>query len=241
MRAAGSLVQRRAFIGTVAESNYIAVTMATFDRLKGFDESFASPGGGAVNLDFFRRAAESGLDVVTLLGEGTFHQFHGGHTTNVPQSEHPWPAISAEYTKVTGRSYAVPSYNPFFIGALRSAGTRSSCAQCGVFSVQTNAVIEEEAATPLPDAAVAVSSGKCTKRGEDSISSAELADRIDHPIDLFAGRFPDRPRSRKYRASPCRLPRAFRRCDRFVRSYKADVRDCHRTRAACLSFSRSDV
>ncbi len=105
-------------LGTVAESNYIAVTMATFDRLKGFDESFASPGGGAVNLDFFRRAAESGLDVVTLLGEGTFHQFHGGHTTNVPQSEHPWPAISAEYTKVTGRSYAVPSYNPFFIGAL---------------------------------------------------------------------------------------------------------------------------
>ena len=41
------------------------------------------PGGGYVNLDFFERVANApGVNLVTLLGEGSFHQVHGGTTTN---------------------------------------------------------------------------------------------------------------------------------------------------------------
>ena len=46
---------------------------------------------GLVNLDFFRQVVESSLCTSgILLGEGTFHQFHGGVATNVSLDEHPW-------------------------------------------------------------------------------------------------------------------------------------------------------
>jgi len=54
-----------------------------YDRLGGFDERFDFPGGGFVNLDFFRRTVlRKGSELVMLLGEGTFHQLHGGIATN---------------------------------------------------------------------------------------------------------------------------------------------------------------
>ena len=42
------------------------------------------PGGGYANLDLFERLAQApGVTPASILGEGTFHQFHGGTTTNV--------------------------------------------------------------------------------------------------------------------------------------------------------------
>ena len=50
------------------------------------DESFSMPGGGFVNLDFFERMVLTpGVTLVTMLGEGSFHQVHGGTTTNVTE------------------------------------------------------------------------------------------------------------------------------------------------------------
>ena len=50
--------------------------------LGGFDERFRSPGGGFVNLDTLSRAvALPGITAITLLGEGAFHQVHGGIAT----------------------------------------------------------------------------------------------------------------------------------------------------------------
>ena len=39
-----------------------------------------------VNLDFFARAIAAANYVFTLLGEGTFHQVHGGAATGLPKS-----------------------------------------------------------------------------------------------------------------------------------------------------------
>ena len=45
--------------------------------------SASTPGGGFVNLDLWCRALElPGIRPVVLLGEGTFHQLHGGVATN---------------------------------------------------------------------------------------------------------------------------------------------------------------
>ena len=67
----------------IGESNAIFMRKALWDELGGFDERFQSPGGGYVNLDTLSRAvALPGVTVVTLLGEGTFHQVHGGVATN---------------------------------------------------------------------------------------------------------------------------------------------------------------
>ena len=54
-----------------------------WDELGGYDEAFASPGGGLVNIDTLVRALElPGALPVLMIGEATFHQVHGGVTTN---------------------------------------------------------------------------------------------------------------------------------------------------------------
>ena len=40
-----------------------------------------------MNLDFYARAVEAADHVFTLLGEGTFHQVHGGAATGLNQAE----------------------------------------------------------------------------------------------------------------------------------------------------------
>jgi hypothetical protein len=49
------------------------------------DERFDEPGGGFVCLDLYARAlALPGAEPMMLLGEGTFHQPHGGVSTDAP-------------------------------------------------------------------------------------------------------------------------------------------------------------
>lgn len=73
--------------GPTNESNCIFMTRTLFDRIGGFDKRFAMPGGGLVNLEFFARASAAASAVFTLLGEGTFHQEHGGAATGLALPE----------------------------------------------------------------------------------------------------------------------------------------------------------
>jgi hypothetical protein len=70
-----------------AESNCIFMSRELFSKLGGFDERSRAPGGGLVNLDFFSRAVGAASCVFTLLGEGTFHQVHGGAATGLAKSQ----------------------------------------------------------------------------------------------------------------------------------------------------------
>ena len=70
-----------------SESNCLLVSRALFDRLDGFDERYEEAGGGLVNLDFYARAVAAADHVWTLLGEGTFHQVHGGAATSLSLEE----------------------------------------------------------------------------------------------------------------------------------------------------------
>lgn len=70
------------------ESNCLFMKRAVFEALGGADERFDYPGGGFVNLDIFKRAVEfPGTTPVQIVGEGSFHQLHGGVTTNVHEDE----------------------------------------------------------------------------------------------------------------------------------------------------------
>ncbi len=102
----------------IAESNCLAVRRAAWERLGGLDERFQSPGGGLVNPDFYREACERLGQLVILLGEGTFHQFHGGVATNVPPAAHPWHRFHAEYAAIRGRDFRSPTTVADYLGGI---------------------------------------------------------------------------------------------------------------------------
>jgi glycosyltransferase involved in cell wall biosynthesis len=102
----------------ISESNCLAVRRAAWERLGGLDERFRSPGGGLVNLDFYKEACERLGQLVILLGEGTFHQFHGGVATNVPLAAHPWPGFNQEYRAIRGRDFQLPTKPALYLGGL---------------------------------------------------------------------------------------------------------------------------
>lgn len=107
------------FFGQLSESNCFALRREDFLAMGGMDERFASPGGGLVNLDFFNRAHQiPDVAPVMLLGEASFHQFHGGVATNVPRAEHPWPRMADEYRRIRGEDFATNAARPEYAGWL---------------------------------------------------------------------------------------------------------------------------
>jgi cephalosporin hydroxylase len=80
----GHFIGDRDWFDGIVESNCLFVPRKLLEQLGGFDETFSMPGGGYANLDLFERLALSpGIAAASILGEGTFHQIHGGTTTNV--------------------------------------------------------------------------------------------------------------------------------------------------------------
>ena len=72
----------------LGESNCLMLPTVLYDAIGGFDEGFDQAGGGFANLDLWRRASEAAAaPLVCLVGEASFHQFHGGTTTNVDDVE----------------------------------------------------------------------------------------------------------------------------------------------------------
>jgi hypothetical protein len=114
----------------IAEANALFMTRNSWDQLGGMDERFDAPGGGLVNLDMYSRAMElPDAQLVLLLGEGTFHQLHGGIATNVSPEEidvsfQNW---DQQYEKLRGHRYQIqkPKKPPMYVGTLpRPALTR---------------------------------------------------------------------------------------------------------------------
>jgi glycosyltransferase involved in cell wall biosynthesis len=120
------------WFGCLAESNGVFLPRDLWENLGGFDERFHSPGGGLVNLDFWERAVRlSDNQPWTILGEGTFHQVHGGAATN--GTEEARAAMFAEYTKLHGRPFSPPDYTSRLFGSLSRDLARKFS---GFFSVQ---------------------------------------------------------------------------------------------------------
>jgi hypothetical protein len=115
---------RQGWFGSMNESCCTFLTRDSFVALGGYEESFVSPGGGYVNLDFFLRATQrpSG-EVIVLLGEGSFHQLHGGVASNAKDLE-TWRTFAAEYEVLRGCPYVDPEIDLLYFGRLHPAAMR---------------------------------------------------------------------------------------------------------------------
>jgi len=108
----------RGLFAPLAESGALFVTRSVFEELGGYCERFDLPGGGFLNQDFLARACgipES--ELVVLLGQGTFHQIHGGAATNSARDFRGYlAAASAQYEAIRGAPFQRPSLTPIFLG-----------------------------------------------------------------------------------------------------------------------------
>jgi glycosyltransferase involved in cell wall biosynthesis len=110
---------RRGWFGPIGESNALFMRRETWAELGGLDERFELPGGGLVNHDLYARAcALEGVELVVLLGEGTFHQIHDGASTSrrVTRDD-----AFADYESIRGKPYEPPSNRPLYLGRVPAA------------------------------------------------------------------------------------------------------------------------
>jgi len=102
------------------ESNCLFAPRRLLEQVGGFDETFAMAGGGYCNLDLYERLASApGVRVVTILGEGSFHQLHGGTTTNQADPLERRARIRSyvdHYTEVRGRPFMGPEKPIHYVG-----------------------------------------------------------------------------------------------------------------------------
>lgn len=100
------------------ESNCFTVRRSTWERVGGYHPGFAtSTGGGLANWELFARYMnDAAITPVLLVGEATFHQFHGGASTNQPRREHPVRGWLDEHREIFGKPYAWPVYEPVLFG-----------------------------------------------------------------------------------------------------------------------------
>ncbi|HEX5393756.1 MAG TPA: class I SAM-dependent methyltransferase [Rhodocyclaceae bacterium] len=113
--------QRNAWLRALFESNCLFLRKHVFNAIGGADERFDLPGGGFLNADIYREAAEYGeTQTVVLLGEATFHQVHGGTTTNAApeDAQRLIDRYRRQYREIRGEDHALPRTRIEYLGHL---------------------------------------------------------------------------------------------------------------------------
>ncbi len=110
---------KKGFYSFINESNCFSLRRMDFMEAGGYNEKFISPGAGLVNLDFFNKVNKKDtMTPVMLLGEASFHQFHGGVATNVPRKDHPFAKMQEEYYAIYGEQYEPYKRKPLYFGSI---------------------------------------------------------------------------------------------------------------------------
>lgn len=111
--------KRLTWFNRMFESNCLFLKRELLDELGGADERFDFPGGGFVNLDIFKRAVEApNVTPVQIIGEGSFHQVHGGTTTNSSgeQRDSKLAKYRAQYKEIRGSDELVTKASFTYMG-----------------------------------------------------------------------------------------------------------------------------
>jgi cephalosporin hydroxylase len=124
----GHFIGERDWLDGVWESNCMFVPRSLLEQVGGFDETFAMAGGGFANLELYERLGSSpDITVATILGEGSFHQTHGGTTTNQVDPELRRARVhgySEHYADLRGRLFKGPGKPLHYVGRISSPSAR---------------------------------------------------------------------------------------------------------------------
>ena len=124
----GHFVGDRDWFDGVWESNCMFVPRALLAQVGGFDESFTTPGGGYANLELYERLGSApDITVSTIMGEGSFHQVHGGTTTNQPDAAERRSRVfgySEHYAELRGRPFKGPGKPLHYVGRIPNLAAR---------------------------------------------------------------------------------------------------------------------
>jgi cephalosporin hydroxylase/GT2 family glycosyltransferase len=151
----GHFIGERDWFDGIIESNCLFVPRKLLEQVGGFDENFSMPGGGYANLDLFERLAQApGVTPASILGEGTFHQFHGGTTTNVSDETARRERVVSyrrHFEELRGRRL-VSGGSPFrYVGAMTTlAARRTRSRRWPTLAFDALREPTDEAAPPVP-------------------------------------------------------------------------------------------
>lgn len=109
------------------ESNCLFMNRSCFEAVGGCDERFDIPGGGFLLPDLCRRVADlPEVELVQLLGEGSFHQVHGGVTTNTSRDDKLSKAARyrEQYRQIRRHDYQVSRKQLNFLGHMPNRHAR---------------------------------------------------------------------------------------------------------------------
>lgn len=124
--------KRLAWFNRMFEANCLFMKRSLFQSLGGADEKFDFPGGGFVNLDLFKRAIDSpGVTPVQIIGEGCFHQFHGGTTTNSSgeKRNNRLAQYRAQYKEIRGDENVVSNVPFVYMGHMPTTASNISAVE----------------------------------------------------------------------------------------------------------------
>jgi cephalosporin hydroxylase len=120
----------RDWLDGVWESNCMFVSRRQLEQVGGFDERFAMAGGGYANLELYERLGSSpDVTVSSILGEASFHQLHGGVTTNQPDADERRSRVfgyGEHFADLKGRRFRGPGKPIHYVGRISSHHARRS-------------------------------------------------------------------------------------------------------------------
>jgi hypothetical protein len=121
--ACWSSSNQRGYLQPMQECNALFCSAENFKHIGGADERFDQPGGGSINLYLYRRLGMlPDIVLYVLPGEGSFHQFHGGVTTQELSEDDTRRAVLKSFDtrleEVWGGPFKALTREPILLGAV---------------------------------------------------------------------------------------------------------------------------
>jgi len=146
----GHFVGDRDWLDGLWESNCMFVERSLLQQVGCFEERFSVAGGGYANLELYERLGSApDVNVVTMIGEGSFHQVHGGTTTNQVDATDRRRKVfgySQDYADLRGRAFKGPGKPIHYVGRIATEAARRSKPR----RLSTNAFAEASLVTDGP-------------------------------------------------------------------------------------------